>query len=132
MSENQKRKQEEKKKKQEAAELARKQEEERLRLEKIKKKKEQEDREMEERRRKTEEMFRGMALANEMKQQQNTGAAATSFESIMNEQANSSAQQRAQEQKVKQIREAQSTGMKFDYIGMGQKAVAKDTAAAAA
>lgn len=65
LSENQKRKLEKQRAKKEAEDKAKREEEERLKQEKIRKQKEREAKEIEERRLKTEEIFRGMALANE-------------------------------------------------------------------
>ena len=86
MSENQKRKREQQRLKKEAEEKARREEEERQRQEKLRLQREREERETEERRLKTEALFRGLAAANE-KKQEHTTTKASSFESIMNEQA---------------------------------------------
>ena len=88
LSENQKRKREQARLKKEAEEKALREEQERIRQVKARKQKEREDRETEGRRLKTEEMFRGMAMANEMnkaKTKQVAKPQAASFETIMQE-----------------------------------------------
>jgi dTMP kinase len=128
MSENQKRKLELKRQKKEAEEKARREEEERVKQEKLRQQREKEERETEARRLKTEALFRGLAAANQLKEEQK--ASATSFESIMQEQANLNQKMVEKEKKLQQQRAAQNSSMKFDYLDKESMPVLSGTVAA--
>ena len=88
-----------------------------------------EAREAEEHRRKTEEIFRGMAKAQETSQKQGP-VKATNFESIMQEEATRSRKQLEEEKKIEEIRSAQNQNMKFNWIDKEDIPAHKNTIAA--
>ena len=128
LSENQKRKRETQRLKKEAEEKAKREEEERIKQEKLRKQREREEKETEQRRLKTEALFRGLAAANQVGEEKKS-VQASNFEDVMQEQAQRSQRQIAEDQRIENARVAQNTNMKFNYIGKANMPVAKGTIA---